>query len=238
MTLRKRVEPGINCADCAVGLASGLGRGSFCPFVDRQRQAGELLYVEGDTAEHVWFVKRGTVVLYREAGDGQAEGRARAVRFPGSFVGLEALVSSCYIDTARAESDVVICGATREGMDAWLGPRGTPARTALELSLRTACNDLLRRAAPDGNAVKRVAGWLYDEGPRGSMLMLPRRVVADLLGMRPETLSRALAELTKRGALRSTRTTLQIVNDEELAVAAGYDDGSELVGTSKTGTDA
>ena len=43
MTEIKRLE----CATCAVGIASGVGAGAFCPFVDRQRRAGELLYLEG-----------------------------------------------------------------------------------------------------------------------------------------------------------------------------------------------
>jgi DNA-binding transcriptional regulator YhcF (GntR family) len=52
-------------------------------------------------------------------------------------------------------------------------------------------------------------------------LELPRRVVADLLGMRAETLSRALAELVQRGATATTRTTLRIVDSSALAMAAG-----------------
>lgn len=215
----------INCAVCDVGRASGLGQGQFCPFVDRQRRRGELLYLQGEPASHVWFVKRGTVVLYREVGEGAAEGKAHAVRFAGSFIGLEALVSDRYADTAKATTDVVLCGATRAGIDAWLGPKGTPARTALEITLRSHTRDAAA-AARRGSAVQRVAAWLLDEGPRGEAGHLPRRLVADLLGMRAETLSRALAELTQRGAITTTRTTLRIVDLAELERAAGRDEAA------------
>ncbi len=214
---------GINrteCATCAVGQASGVGAGAFCPFVDRHRRAGELLYLEGEPATHVWLVKEGTVVLRKEGGDAQAEGRVRAVRFAGTFVGLEALVSETYVDSARAATDVVVCGATKQGIDQWLGPRGTPARTALEVTLRATCADRVRSAPPDGNAATRVAAWLRDEGPRSGTAQLQRRLIADLLGMRPETFSRALATLSKRGAIEVTRTTLRIADEAVLADAA------------------
>lgn len=219
----KQRVAGVLCATCEVGVASAFGSGHFCPFVDRSRQSGELIYLEGEPANHVWFVKRGTIVLLRKGGENNAEGRVRAVRFPGSFIGLEALVTSRYIDSARATTNAVLCGTTREGVDVWLGAKGSPARTALELTLRAECVDLPRRAPPDGNAVERVAAWLCEEGPRGVTLGLPRRIVADLLGMRPETLSRAMAILAERGAIEVSRTKLKIVNENKLAELAGSD---------------
>lgn len=214
------IESPSSCGECPVGQASHTGEGQFCPFIDRNRKSGELIYLEDEPADYVWFVKRGTVVLSRTGAGNSGEGRVRAIRFPNSFIGLEALVTDQYIDTARAASDVTLCGATRAGMDTWLGPKGTPARTALELTLRTQCVDLPRRAAPDGNAVQRVASWLCEEGPRGVTLTLPRRIVADMLGMRPETLSRALAKLTDSGAIIAKRTHLRIVDAAALAAAA------------------
>ena len=79
----------------------------------------------------------------------------------------------------------------------------------------------MRSAAPDGTAVQRLAAWLCDEGPRNVMAVIPRKSVADLLGMRPETLSRALAELVKLGAIESGRNRLTIVDYDALYAAAG-----------------
>lgn len=218
--------PGSNtdgCAGCPVGAASGAGKGQFCPFVDRSRNAGEVLYLEGEAADYVWFVKSGTVVLHRANDDNHGAGPARAVRFGGSFIGLEALVEDTYRDTARTTTDVVLCGATRDGMDAWLGPEGTPARTALELTLRAERDSPPRTSAPsDGSALQRVARWLWTEGPRESRLNLPRHIVADLLGMRPETLSRSLTRLVERGAIDSRRTELRILDNGLLeSIATG-----------------
>lgn len=207
----------VKCDDCGVGIASGLGAGGFCPFLERSYGAGEMLYAEGDPVHHVWLLKKGAVVLYRKRVDEQGPGRVRTVRFAGGFIGLEGLVSPAYIDTARASGDVVLCMASLEGFEQWLGPKGTPSRTALEASVRAMLMDLPPRAAADGSAAQRVAEWLACEGPGGGTLHLPRRVIADLLGMRPETLSRALSSLASRGAIAVSRTDLHIVDQEALS---------------------
>lgn len=213
-------QPISNCCNCPVGTADHPDGGS-CPFVDRTRRAGELIFLQGDPAERVWFVKSGTVLLLRQGSEDLGEGRVRAVRFVGSFIGLESLVDDAYNDTARASTDAVLCGITRDKLDSWLGPPQAPARVALELSLRADSTDLPRLAQTDGSAVSRVAAWLNTEGPRGVTLTLPRKVVADLLGMRPETLSRALATLAQREAIAVSRNNLRILDDDKLREAAG-----------------
>ncbi|WP_428261598.1 Crp/Fnr family transcriptional regulator [Haliangium sp.] len=165
----------------------------------------------------MWFVKQGTVVLTRKRADSRGE-RVRTVRFAGGFVGIEALVTSRYIDSARVTSNAVLCRATYEGFERWLGPPTSPARIALEASVRAMVADLPPRAAADGSAAQRVADWLVHESPQ--TLHLPRRVVADLLGMRPETLSRALASLAQRGAIEVSRTSLEVVDGEALETIA------------------
>ena len=210
-------------------MASTAGSKPFCPFVDRTRAAGELIYLEGEPAQQVWFVKQGTIALLRKGGENHAEGRVRAVRFAGSFIGLETLVTDRYLDSARATTNVILCGTTRAGLESWLGPRDTPARTALELTLRAQCWELPQRAPPDGSAVERVAAWLCEEGQRGATLTLPRHVIADLLGMRPETLSRAIATLADRGVIAATRSEIAILDGTRLGALAARDPAKSLV---------
>jgi CRP/FNR family transcriptional regulator, cyclic AMP receptor protein len=190
-----------------------MGAGGFCPFVTQSYRSGDELYVEGDPVHHVWFVKQGTVVLSRRRSDERGD-RVRTVRFAGGFVGIEALVSPAYIDTARVASGAVLCQAPIQGFEQWLGAKDLPARTALEASVMAMVADLPPRAAADGSAEQRVAEWLTHECQ--NTLQLPRRVIADLLGMRPETLSRALASLAARGAIAVTRTDLRIMDEQQL----------------------
>jgi CRP-like cAMP-binding protein len=181
----------------------------LCPFVRRRRRAGELLYLQGDPANRLWFVRCGSVALFRGAGEHRGEGTLRGVRRAGSLVGVEVLIQGRFADSARVAEDAVLCGAGREEIDAWLGPGEGPTKVLLALAVRSALEDPLRRAAPDGRAVERVAAWLCHDGAGAG---LERRLVADLLGMRPETLSRALRALAVAGAVEVTRRRVRIVD--------------------------
>jgi CRP/FNR family transcriptional regulator len=210
------------CSTCDLGMAARQA-GRPCPFISRERAAGELIYLEGEPAIRCWFVKRGSVALTRELDDDHGEGRVRAVRFAGTLIGLEALCGGGhYLDSARALSDLTLCSAPQSSLDSWLGPRPSPARAALEVALRGECFQVMRRAAPDGNAQKRLASWLHTHTGDAATATLPRRVAADLLGMRPETLSRALAGLSRRGLIRVTRRRIDVLDPAGLAAAAGH----------------
>jgi CRP-like cAMP-binding protein len=202
-----------SCATCPAGRAAGVRYGGRCPLVDRKRPRGATICLEGEPASTIWLVKRGTVVLSRTHADGQE--RPRAVRAAGSFVGLEALVRPTYADTARTTEASVLCGTTREAFDGWLGPAGTPVRMALELLLATVVAEDPRPAAPDGPATRRVARFLLDAGD-GEAPQVPRQVLAALLGMVPETLSRALARLRDAGTIELTRRRVSITDRSRL----------------------
>lgn len=187
--------------------------GGRCPLVNRRRKAQETIYLEGDAADSVWFVKRGAVVLSRAGEDGVDH--PHAVRPPGTFVGLEALVRPNYADTARTTEPTVLCGISRTAVDTWFGPRGSPARMALEVTLLTGTAASPRAATADGTAVQRVARWVLTH--EDDVHHLPRRVMASLLGMVPETLSRSLASLAATGAIQVDRKRVVIVDRDRLA---------------------
>ena len=201
-----------SCATCPVGKAAGVRFGGRCPFVDRRHAAGESLYLEGEAATKVWFIKRGAVILSRvHEPDGESPW---TVRHPGAFLGLEALVQPSYRDTARIAADATLCAAPREEADTWMGPVGMPARVALEQVLSAECGDRVRAAGADGSAVRRVARWLLE--PRAGDEGVLRRDAAGLLGMVPETLSRALSRLAHAGAVSVTRRTIAITDRQAL----------------------
>ncbi len=211
-----------SCEDCPIGRASGVPQGEPCRFVERERRPGESLYSEGTPADRVWLVKQGSVALLREGGERHGEGIAWAVRGAGALLGLECLVRTSYVDSARAISRTCMCVASQQDFLAWVA-QGEAARTALELSVAAACYDVPRPAASDGTAIERVARWLIDESPRRNGGGLPRQVIAQLLGMLPETLSRALAELARSGAIDLTRRKITIRDVDALAAVTSLD---------------
>lgn|SRR5512140_236250 len=207
----------VACAFCPVGAASHVAEGGQCPMVDRRRTAGSCLYVAGSSADTIYFVKHGAVSLTRDVGD--AEVAPYAVRRAGAFIGLEAILQPTYLDSARAVTDVTVCATSRAQMLAWLDQMGT-ARVVLDSVLHAIAGDNAGRARTDGNAPQRVARWLRDASKQKK---LPRTILAGLLGMKPETLSRALAALARFGAIHLTRASIDV---RDAALLESVADGS------------
>ena len=60
--------------------------------------------------------------------------------------------------------------------------------------------------------MQRVATWILDQHQREQTTEVPRKVIAELLGMRPETLSRALHSLCDEGLIEVSRRSLYAVD--------------------------
>lgn len=198
---------------CPLAMVCSRSRG---PFREIRRKQHHILYLQGEAAERVYFLQRGSVSLHRMGAEHHALGRTRALRQQGAFVGIEALVDNEYQDSARAETELLLCAAGREQFSEWMGPRDTPGYRVLESVLRTEDDERPRQAAPDGTAVQRVASWLLDRRRLEHTTRIPRTVHADLLGIRPETLSRALHSLADAGLIEVSRSSLCIVDPEGL----------------------
>lgn len=205
------------CALCPIGMASHVEAGSVCPMVDRRRPAGSTLFVAGAPAEAVYYVKHGQIALSRGGTEALGEGAPHALRRAGSLLGLEAIVRPTYLDSARAISDVTVCVTSRAQMLSWLGETGT-SRVVLDCLLETLAADNPSRATTDGSAPQRIARWLLDSTQQRR---LPRSVLAGLLGMKPETLSRGLASLVRGGSISATRTRIDILDAALLESIAG-----------------
>lgn len=197
-----------------MGRAASTGEGATCPFIARRHAARRTLYLEGDAAERLWFVRDGAVLLSRGAADGEA---VQAVRWPGALIGLEALGARRYRDTARVAGDATLCGASRDAVLAWLG-HDTPALALLRHVALQLADDPTR---PSGPARGRVARWLLEEAD--ATRELARQTIARLLDLAPETLSRVLAELAAAGVIRLTRRSLAVLRPDALARIAGVD---------------
>ena len=199
----------ISCRSCPVGHAAG----RLCPFGTRLYPKGHVLFAEGDAAETLWFVREGLVVLERD-GEGHAPA-ARTVRSPGNLVGIEVLALPCYRNTAYAATPAKLCSLARDRAESWIAD----AAPAILRHLVRQCTEVTpcRR----GTAVARTACWILDEARFDLLNDLSRNVIAELLSMTPETLSRALAQLAARGAIVVKRRKIEVKNLGALRAAAG-----------------
>jgi len=228
--MKERLDEGevTECRRCPVGIASGIPERGQCPFVPRKRAAGAVFHVAGEAVERVSFVKSGAVLVSRSVDEEQVEGTPWAVRRAGSFLGLEGLVGVHHLDSARALTDVTLCTATLDAVEIWLEARRSAARIVLDSVLRSGTGERPLRGNADGTAPRRAASWLLENADRRFPSAMSRRVMAGLLGMRPETLSRALRTLAERGVIRHGRATIEILDRARLrSIAFGGRAGRE-----------
>jgi CRP-like cAMP-binding protein len=131
----------VDCGECQLGRAAGVGNGAFCPFIIREHPRDQVLCRAGDPAARIWFVKRGLVGLTTRTGD---DVEIDALRLAGGYVGLECLVGDVYTYSARTLARTTLCEAPRDGFLRWL--RGDEER--LVAILRAVFGDLVAAAQP------------------------------------------------------------------------------------------
>jgi CRP-like cAMP-binding protein len=201
--LMKSLPKVSNCASCTLGAASQFGS---CPFHDLERPAGTILLRQGEVPQCVWFIRRGTVLLSSTTESGDET--QCALRGPGAVVGLEALAARPTRAEAWALSDVALCRLDADSFRAWVGEADTPAGAVARLAIEEGDRRGHERVALAGVAPVRVARFLLErlrmEG-RDTPLPVEQQVLARMLGMKPETMSRALARLRGMGAIAPGR---------------------------------
>jgi len=186
--------------------------------------AGDTLTAQGGKPGAIWYLRSGSVALSHV--DASGKETLRCVRQAESLVGLDALVGEVARSEIRALGPVVACRVSRAMAEKSLAETKPPIAGLVngllrELELRTE-DDRMRR----GRAATRLARYLLQslrDGDDPARHALPRRMLAGLLDMRPETLSRAIATLCRSGLLEvAPRGRLVILDEAGLqAVASG-----------------
>jgi CRP-like cAMP-binding protein len=164
------------------------------------------LFRAGDTPVCVWYVRRGLVLLSSMNRDG-SEAQV-GLRGPGALIGLEALDGAPATYQAWALSDVGLCRLDSVTFRAWVGDPEAPAAVVARLALDELARCRQERNAISGKATARVARFLVERArAEGSEQPLPvqQQLLARMLRMSPETLSRTLARLRAVGALAPGR---------------------------------
>ncbi|HUB08602.1 MAG TPA: Crp/Fnr family transcriptional regulator [Myxococcales bacterium] len=207
----------VACGSCSLGAAC---LGHACVFTRAIRPQGETLFRQGDTPDAVHFLRRGRVLLTEIDGEGRVVDQL--LRPAGSLLESLALSRRPHRRTAIAVDEVEVCTLALASLEGWLGPARSPARALLELCLRETAQAGADRGRTRGPAAARVAAFLLEHGDDSAPLQLQLQLVAGLLSMRPETLSRVLARFREAGAIAG-RGSLRILDRSRLEEAAGSD---------------
>jgi CRP/FNR family transcriptional activator FtrB len=164
--------------------------------------AGAMLFQQGDLPEFLYILLSGRVALTGKSG----EGGEAVIEFFGRgdvFLAPAVVLDLPYLMSARVLADARILMIPAEHFRDILGREAALSGALVkELSrhwrmLVRQIKDLKLRSAP-----QRLAAYLLDlSGGRGGAIELPeeRRLLAGRLGMTPESLSRAFAQLQEEG---------------------------------------
>jgi CRP/FNR family cyclic AMP-dependent transcriptional regulator len=204
-----------DCAACSLGLASQ-GR---CKLTPTSREPGATLCAQGERPRSVFFVKEGFVSLSVVSTRGSEV--LMTLRGPTALLCTEALRGEPSTYEVRALSRVRLCGISGEALSQWVGPERSPARAVLDLLLSESRMQRDEVNYRQGDCMSRVARFalaharFLAERPNA----VRKQVVARLLGMRPETLSRCLTRLEKDGVVDASRG-VRVIDPRRLATIA------------------
>ena len=184
-------EPIRDCDACPLRPPS---RGR-CPLVRVERPPGAVLVHQGACAPALYLVRAGAALLSRSGAEGDAG--PLGLRGPGALLCAEALRGARSDETVSALTGLSLCALAPEAAT------GAPARALLALVVDALLEERRAERWREGRALERVARFVAWCGGRRGPEALPLRQgqVARLLGLRPETLSRCLAQLARQGLL-------------------------------------
>jgi CRP-like cAMP-binding protein len=209
-------SPVNDCSSCSLGVAAGQGR---CRFSPATREAGATLCAQGERPRTVYFVKEGFVSLSAVSPRG-AE-MVLTLRGPHALLCTEAMRGEASPYEVRALSRVKVCGIAGDAVNQWVGPEHGPARAVLELVLSESKLQRDEVNYRQGECLARVARFalaharFLADRPNA----VRKQVVARLLGMRPETLSRCLTRLERDGVVDASRG-VRVLDSKRLAAIA------------------
>lgn len=169
----------------------------------------------GSAEDEVLFVEEGLVVV-RALDEGHRNAFAQVRRAP-SVIGFERLGSMVQSYELHAVTNVVLRVVATEELQALAEEASAAHRSLIRCCAETLGANLEDRLAMSGSATVRLARLLLsgsDGGVRFSRL--PRHLWAETLGMRPETLSRALRTLHERGLLTLDGDRVEVIDSERL----------------------
>jgi CRP-like cAMP-binding protein len=166
------------------------------------RGAGTVLVTQGDRLQEVLILREGTVLVtcFNSEGDEVWS----SVRGPDTLIGAELLRRGrCEVDViALTEVRLLRIGA--EDFRSWVASPHSPAAAIIDLLLQEISAHSRDRAMTTGSALSRIARFLRERQKMesaGRPFDIEQRVLARVLQIRPETLSRTLGKLRNDGIL-------------------------------------
>src|SRR5580692_5832012 len=196
--------------------------------------AETTIFSEGEPADTVFGLSQGVVRLYKLLPDGRRQVLAFAL--PGDFLGMP--LADRHNFSADAIGEVSLCRFSRDDLTKFIQSSPNIMRLIIEFATRELdmAQDQLQLLG-NGSAEERVAIFLVSWRNRLARLSafsetvpLPmrRQDIADFLGLKLETVSRTLAKLEQKNAIRIVPKGVFLTGLEQTLLVTGRNYQSQI----------
>jgi CRP/FNR family transcriptional regulator len=177
-------------------------------------ERGELLVRQGERTGTVYMVVNGCLILRESLADGTQ--RVAGLSLPGELLGMEGYARGEHPYTAQAATEVSVCRLNLPAPGSGQASAALLERLLLKYAMQ------LERAAPPWaglSAVERVAAFIENYASRALVrqtpdglfsLPLTRADIGSYLGLAPETVVRALGQLSGERRLSVHGRTIRL----------------------------
>jgi len=205
-----------SCAICPLGRLTRVR----CPFTPVQRPAQAIICQEGEYHPAVYWIRDGLVLLGTVEGGGFE--RSLTFRGPRNLLCVEALRHEASAFEVRALSLVKLCSSSASELLVAIASDGSVAHALVDLLLAELKNRWGDEQWRWGSSLSRVAHFVLAYGADPSVLpYFQKQIAAALLGMRPETFSRCIRQLTSAEVIGKDWRHLAILDHRRLEKLAG-----------------
>jgi CRP/FNR family transcriptional regulator, anaerobic regulatory protein len=201
-------RPGLDCSFgpyCAAPGSSGAG-GDALVCAHKRVKHGEILYRQGDALASIYPVKAGSFKL--TAGSENGHDQVMGFYMRGDVMGLDALATRAHGSTATAMEDSEVCVLRFDGVEKLcMTSRSLQQHFHKLMAREIAAEQTMMLVLGSMGAEERVASFLLSVSARllargysavDFNLRMSREEIGSYLGMKLETVSRALSSLQGR----------------------------------------
>ena len=188
----------------------------------RDLRAGEHLFMNGDRRDTAWFLTEGWLLLRVPSPGGENGGATVEILGRGDLSGCAGVGPGGLLPyTGTALTDLKAVGLPAANFEDWLRADSRAAWRMHEVLDRRLVETAELRAINAERAdlsLRLLLDWLSRK-LKSVRIPATRVLLADLSGLRPETCSRALTGLRRRGVIRVSQGLIEILRPDLLAPA-------------------
>jgi len=180
--------------------------------VERRYVKGAIIYLEGDPAENVWFVKEGHVKAMVYTPNGRSVNLCM-VGEKGMLGGCCCFNSTGYLCQGVTETEAVVCAFPMKDFIELLNEYPEMSRAVVEMVSQRLRDSKSNQVFEQESVEKRILHVLLKLTEEfGNTIPLTRREIAEMAGTTVETCIRTFLILEEKGLVSTQRGKITLIN--------------------------